>query len=202
MTTNHRSTEQPKQIIALLGGAFNPPHEGHVYISEKTNQLFDIETLWWLVSYQHPQKSPLQLADFETRVAACKALTNDIPYITVQTIEKDYNTSYTVDTLEKLTLDYPNTHFIWMMGEDNFIHLHSWHRWESLLNYVSIMVFRRQNTPQHTHHAMTSCPAYHNFKDMEFKDFKSLSQSTHHGWLYVNIPAHPASSSAIREKNK
>ncbi len=53
------------QVVGLLGGSFDPPHEGHVQITREALRRFGLDRLWWLVSPGNPLKAhgPAPMAD-------------------------------------------------------------------------------------------------------------------------------------------
>jgi nicotinate-nucleotide adenylyltransferase len=120
----------PGQRIGLLGGSFDPPHQGHVHISRWALRNLRLDRVWWLVSPGNPlkQRGP---AAIERRLAACRALAGH-PRITVTDIERHLATRYTADTLARLSQHYPGVRFVWLMGSDNLAGFHRWQRWDWL----------------------------------------------------------------------
>ncbi len=91
-----------KRKIGLLGGSFNPAHEGHVHISSLALDRLGLDELWWLVSPQNPLKSPAEMAPLKDRMAGAKAVARIDERIHVTDIEVKLKTRYTVDTLAAL----------------------------------------------------------------------------------------------------
>ena len=120
--------------VGLLGGSFNPPHEGHVHISQAAMQMLGLDCIWWLVTPQNPLKSqkPLSLTQ---REALCNDLVDD-PKILISTIEKDLGTNITYQTIKKLKQYYADTDFLWITGMDNALSLHEWNNWQELLDLL------------------------------------------------------------------
>jgi len=83
--------------VGLLGGSFNPPHEGHLHISKAAMQMLGLDCIWWLVTPQNPLKSQKPLS-MEQREALCNDLVDD-PKILISTIEKDLGTNITYQTI-------------------------------------------------------------------------------------------------------
>jgi hypothetical protein len=76
----------PAERIGLMGGTFNPPHEGHVLCAATALKRLRLDRLWWMVSPGNPLKSQANLADFAKRVAMSRALATD-PAIEVTAFE-------------------------------------------------------------------------------------------------------------------
>ena len=129
------------QCIGLLGGSFDPPHDGHMHISRWALKAIGLHAVWWLVSPGNPlkQQGP---ADIDRRLAACRALV-DHPRIRVTDIERHLGSPYTADTLRQLDRRYPGVRFIWLMGADNLASFHHWQHWRWIMATHSIAVMAR-----------------------------------------------------------
>jgi nicotinate-nucleotide adenylyltransferase len=131
----------PGLRIGLLGGSFDPPHAGHLHISQWALRAFHLDRVWWLVSPGNPLKVDAP-ADMSRRLAACRALARD-PRIIVTDIEARFGTRHTQATLGALRRAYPGTRFVWLMGADNLASFHRWDRWEEIFASTPIGVLSR-----------------------------------------------------------
>jgi nicotinate-nucleotide adenylyltransferase len=84
--------------IGLLGGSFNPPHEGHVHVSEAALKKLGLHYVWWLVSPQNPLKPVRGMASFDKRLEAAKQLADAHPRMIATGIEQGLGTWFTIDT--------------------------------------------------------------------------------------------------------
>ncbi len=127
--------------VGLLGGSFNPPHDGHVHITHQALQSFRFKKVWWLVSPGNPLKikSPTSI---DIRVNECKKIIQD-PRVMILDIENRLNTQFTAETLRKLFVAYPNTRFVWLMGADNLINFHKWEKWTWIMENIPVGVMAR-----------------------------------------------------------
>src|SRR6185437_14156158 len=128
--------------IGLLGGSFNPAHEGHLAMSLYALKRLGLRQVWWLVSPQNPLKPSKGMAPFAQRLEQARQLTHD-PRIVVTDIEAQLGTRYTVDTLRELRRHFPHTHFVWLMGADNMEQMPRWRRWPQIFMQVPVAIFRR-----------------------------------------------------------
>lgn len=127
--------------IGLLGGSFNPPHEGHVHISMAALNGLHLDYVWWLVTPRNPNKT-LEPAPIEERIAQSQALTTH-PRIIVTDIEESLGTNITYDTIKEMKKYFPTTQFIWISGMDNALNLHKWNHWQDLLKEIPMVHFSR-----------------------------------------------------------
>jgi nicotinate-nucleotide adenylyltransferase len=121
--------------IGLLGGSFNPPHQGHVHASLTAMKYLDLDAVWWLVSPGNPLKSKVGLPSLEKRVEACRNLTRH-PGIIVSDIERDLGTIRTFQTISGLKSRFPRTRFVWLSGTDIASEFHRWYRWQDLMGLL------------------------------------------------------------------
>ena len=131
----------PHLTIGLLGGSFNPAHEGHRYVSEVAKKALALDALWWLVTPGNPLKRASELADLITRMAFAGKLAG--PLTVVTDIESRLGTRYTVDTVLALKRRFPHVHFVWLMGSDNLAGFAHWKNWALLAETLPIAVVRR-----------------------------------------------------------
>jgi len=138
--------------VGLLGGSFNPPHQGHVHISLAALKGLHLDSVWWLVSPQNPikEQKPLPL---EERMGLCNDLVEH-PQILISDIEKDLGTTITYYSVKKLKKLYPATDFVWISGMDNALGLHRWHHWRGLLGEICMVHLTRKPAKS----LVSSCP--------------------------------------------
>jgi nicotinate-nucleotide adenylyltransferase len=132
-----------KLKIGLLGGSFNPAHEGHLYISNIALKKLKLDEVWWIVSPQNPLKPTKDMAPFKRRFEFALQFINEHPKILISNFEQREGTTYTVDTLKKLTKKFPTVEFVWLMGADNLVQLPKWKNWKGILRLAHIHVFDR-----------------------------------------------------------
>jgi len=127
--------------IALLGGAFNPPHNGHLMIAQQVLDFTDTGEVWFLPNYgQIPAKRVAPVAD---RVAMAKLLV--LPKTRVSTIEIDNELDgETVHLLPFLPKEHT---FSFVIGSDQLPGFTTWLNWEQLLASMTFWVFPRPGSP-------------------------------------------------------
>ncbi len=187
------------KVVGLLGGSFNPPHAGHVHISRQALKYLPLDALWWLVSPQNPLKS--HATPLPVRLRQCRRLTHHIPKLHLTAAEQHLHTRFTVDSLRALQRRYPQTRFVWIMGEDNIQQFHLWNDWQTIAATVPMVVLARGG--YHARDSLSS-PAARNLHAHRlplplFRQQLTLSSPLPLPlWCWLPIQRHGASSSALR----
>ena len=132
---------EPGLTIGLLGGSFDPPHEGHVHITKLALKIFNLSKIWWLVCPENPIKS-VTPSDLNSRFLASKKIMKH-PSVVITDLERKFKTKYTYQTLIKLKKLYPSTKFVWLMGADNLINFHHWKNWDWIMKNIPVGVLAR-----------------------------------------------------------
>lgn len=188
----------PGLKVGLLGGSFNPAHEGHLHLTRMCLKALGLDRVWWLVSPQNPLKSEAGMAPLSARLESARSLVRKAgdPRIVVSDIETRLGTRYTVDTLAALEARNPSCRFVWLMGADNLIQLPRWARWQEIVRLVPIAVYPR---PGFTMKARLS-PAAQMLRPMTLKasDAALLPFCTAPALVFLEGPEHMASATAIR----
>src|SRR5882672_10302345 len=128
--------------IGLLGGSFNPAHDGHRHVSLEALKRLDLDEVWWLVSPQNPLKSDDGMEPLASRLARAKLIAHHTR-IKVEAPELLLGTRYTLDTVRALQQVYPHAHFVWLMGADILPQLVDWQGWRELFAAIPIAAFAR-----------------------------------------------------------
>jgi nicotinate-nucleotide adenylyltransferase len=183
--------------IGLLGGSFNPPHEGHLHISLVAGRRLDLHAVWWLVSPQNPLKPADGLAGFEQRISAAEKLARH-PRIVVSDAEARLGTRYTADTLRALKSRFPGVHFVWLMGADNLVQLPHWKHWQDIMSLVPVAVIDR---PGYALKAQLG-KAAERFRAARVPETeaRSFPQAEPPAWIYLHAKLNPLSATAIRQR--
>lgn len=129
--------------IALLGGTFDPPHNGHVAICHYVLNHQLAKSLWVIPAFQHPfQKS---CESFDHRLAMCRLAFDSFgKQVLVMDIERQMGSvSYTIRTIEELTRQYPDERFLLIIGSDVADNLDKWKDGERLKQLVEIIIIPR-----------------------------------------------------------
>jgi len=180
--------------VGLLGGSFDPAHDGHRHISLEASRRLGLDEVWWLVSPQNPLKKPTE-SPLEERLAAARRIA-DHSCIRVTDIERTTGTVYTIDTLAALTRRFPGVRFVWIIGADNLIQIPRWRRWRKIFTTVPIAVFAR---PPYSLKALTGRAA-RRFAAFRVSETRAgaLVRLRPPAWMFFHTRPHPESATRIR----
>jgi nicotinate-nucleotide adenylyltransferase len=184
-----------RRVIGLLGGSFNPAHEGHRHISLTAMKRLGLAEVWWLVSPQNPLKPVRGMAPFAKRLAGAQAAGRHAR-IRATDIEARLASTYTAETLARLIRRLPRLKFVWLMGADNLAQIDRWKDWPHIFRLVLIAVFAR---PTYSLRALASKAArrFGRYRLAETAA-RSLARNKAPGWVFLTGPQSPLSATAIR----
>lgn len=184
------------QRVGLLGGSFNPAHQGHLAISFVALKLLRLDRVVWLVSPHNPLKSAGALADYEARVMSAEGIIAGHPHVFVSHFEAEMNLRYSVETVAMLRKQRPNTRFVFLIGADNLVSLPRWRKWVTLFESVPFAVFARPGFDL----AAPASKAAQRFKNarLSLDDARLLAEMPPPAWVYVPFTHEEISATAIR----
>lgn len=187
---------KPGQAIGLLGGSFDPPHQGHVHITHHALKRFGLDRVWWLVSPGNPLKERGP-APIKKRLEAARSVMQH-PRVEISDVETRIGTQFTAETLRELKARYHGVRFVWLMGADNLASFHKWEQWRWIMETVPIGVLAR---PGDRTEARTSIAAI-NYRHAQLRGRNSilLSKKCSPCWCFVNVPMVNMSSTEIRAR--
>jgi nicotinate-nucleotide adenylyltransferase len=161
--------------IGILGGTFDPPHQGHLLIANEVLSELSLDEIWFMPNQEPPHKKKSESVKNEERLHMLEMAIGGNPLFKIETIELERKgPSFTVDTIKILNHQYPNHHFFFIIGADMIEYLPKWHQIDELIKLVQFVGVER--------------PKY--------------SIKTDYPIIYVDVPAFDVSSSMIRERIK
>ena len=182
--------------VGLLGGSFDPAHEGHLNICLHSLKCFHLDQIWLLISPGNPMKNQIPLS-LKKRMDYAKKIIRH-PQIKITDIETKLQTRFTHHTLLALKKLYPTTNFTWIMGADNLAQVHLWQEWETIFSLMPVGVLAR---PGQGILARRS-PAARKYATHQISENQSriLGTATAPAWCFVSLPMSQTSSSEIRSR--
>ena len=181
--------------VGLLGGSFNPPHQGHVHLVETAIQRLQLDRVWWMVSPGNPLKDNDGLPPLSERIEASRALI-DHPRVDVSGLEVSLSVHYSADLVRELIDRFPTVRFVWLMGADNLTNFHHWERWEEIVGNVPIAVIDRPGDTLASRASMVA----RKFAEarLDERDAVLLKNLRAPAWSFIHAPRSPLSSTQLR----
>lgn len=184
-----------KKFIGILGGTFDPPHEGHLFISKFAKIKLDVGEVWWVVTTTNPLKK--NKVDYKKRLKKVKRflMNHHIKVLEIQDLSKNI---YTVDLLEYLFKKFPHKKFIWLMGADNLVSFHLWRNWKKIFYNIPIAIFDRP--PYSLSISKAKAILYFKEDRINSKLSRNLKFMKPPKWLFLTGLTNLQSSTKIRQK--
>lgn len=137
--------DNPHKRIGILGGTFNPIHNGHLLMAEQVYDKLKLDEVWFMPNKKPPHAESKETLADAYRVDMIALAIEDNPHFRLEGIELDrVGKSYTVDTMEILTTLYPTYEFYFIIGADMIEDLPKWHRINDLIKMVHFVGVGRE----------------------------------------------------------
>ena len=131
--------------IGIFGGSFNPIHNGHIALAKAFLEKENLDEVWFLVSPQNPFKVNQQLLADHLRLELVRKAIADNPHFRASDYEFQLpKPSYTWNTLQHLSHDYPTHRFTLLVVGDNWASFDRWYHAEDILSNYKIVVYPRR----------------------------------------------------------
>ena len=168
-----------KNKIGILGGSFDPAHKGHLAISKIAVKKLKLKKIYWAITKKNPfkKRSNLNLLD---RINFCKKITKKFKFIEVKCFENKVKSNKTINLINFFASNIKNEIFF-IMGADNLINFHKWHKWKTISKKCTLIVFDRQGYKK---------------KSLNSKTYKTLNKEK---LKFINFNKVNISSSQLRK---
>ena len=130
--------------IGLLGGTFDPVHNGHLHLAEQAQRFFNLEKVVFIPAYRSPHKLALEPVSCEHRLSMLTLALEGLPRFSIDKMEINKNeVSYTIETLKELRSVHPDWNMFLILGADAFQAIDTWKQCSQLLDFCNILVGTR-----------------------------------------------------------
>lgn len=145
--TRHVTTTVPRRL-GLLGGTFDPPHLGHLAAALAVQTQVGLDEIVLLVANEPWQKvGDRQVTPAQVRFEMTEALVEEIPELRADDREiRRGGPTFTVDTLEEIHAEHPDTEIFLIVGADTASRLETWHRASDVVRLSTIVKVNRDNS--------------------------------------------------------
>tara|TARA_Y200000002_G_scaffold364327_1_gene353245 strand:+ start:411 stop:953 length:543 start_codon:yes stop_codon:yes gene_type:complete len=132
-----------KRKIGILGGSFDPPHEGHVEISKISLKKIKLEKIFWVVTRKNPfKKKPF--FSLKDRLAKAKKITTKYKNIKVLYIDDKTRSNRTINVINYFRRAKKQKNLYLILGSDNLLKFHKWTSWKKIAKLSKLVVFSRK----------------------------------------------------------
>ncbi len=160
--------------IGILGGTFDPAHKGHVAISNHAKKKFRLNYVIWAITKKSPFKKKTKL-NLKKRITFAKKLTRNYGSIKINFYEDKIKSNRTINLINYI-LKNNNINIYFLMGADNLINFHKWHKWKLIAQKCHILVFDRYGFKAKSLKSITFRRL--NKKNLSFIKFKKVNISS------------------------
>ena len=180
--------------IGILGSSFNPPHIGHLKISEQAIEIFNLDEVWWMITKNNPLKNLEEYLPFDERIKKINSLIRTSK-IKVVHFEDKVQSNYLIDNVKYINKEFSNDKFIFLMGSDSFCEMDKWKNHDDILHKIPIAIFNRQSSEEEIL-KLEVAKKYEKFRlNMDNKQniYKTLPS-----WIFIDNFSENISSSELR----
>ncbi len=160
--------------IGILGGSFDPAHRGHLAISKEALKRYKLKKVIWAITKKNPFKK-LSNVSLLVRVKHCKKIIGKNNFIKVKFYEKKIKSNKTINLINYLNRN-KKIEIFFLMGADNLISFHKWHKWETISEKCKIIVFDRHGYKKKSLNSTTFKRL--NNKNLKFIEFNKVNISS------------------------
>jgi len=132
--------------IGILGGTFDPPHKGHLYISKVALKKMRLKKVLWAVTKKNPLKNKPYLK-IKERIKLSKQIVKKNKKISIKYFDEKISSTNTFNLLNYIK-KRTKADLFFLMGADNLKNLHKWKNWRKIPKLAKIVIFPRNNYSQ------------------------------------------------------
>lgn len=131
--------------IGILGGSFDPIHNGHIHMAQAACDNFALDQVWLIPAGHSPNKDEKSMTSSEHRFHMCELAAKADPRLRVSRVEIDSDErSFTYRTLQILNEAHPENRFYFIMGGDSLDYFDRWVYPEIITKLCTILVMPRK----------------------------------------------------------
>ena len=160
--------------IGVLGGSFDPAHKGHLAISKEAKKRFDLKKIIWAITRKNPFKDKSKTT-LSKRINYCKKIIGSNSFIRVKFYEDIIKSNKTIDLINYIKKNN-GIEVYFIMGADNLINFHKWHKSKSISQKCNILVFDRHGYKKNSLKSKTFKTL--NKDNLKFIEFKKVNISS------------------------
>lgn len=132
--------------IGIMGGTFNPIHNGHLFLAENAYEQIGLEQILFMPSKNPPHKAKPDMVTDQQRVEMIELAIRDNPHFALSALELERDGyTYTADTLTLLTRDNGDTHYYFIVGADSLFMMQQWYKPQVIFENCTVVAAGRDH---------------------------------------------------------
>lgn len=174
--------------IGIMGGTFNPIHKGHIRLAQAAYNQYGLTKVLVIPNKLPAYKDCDELLSTSQRSDMVRLAIQPYDYMEFNDMElKRSGATYTIDTMQILHQNYPDTEFYFILGGDSLVHFQEWRKYQDILRLTTILCARRDDS---------------GFSELEQARAELIQQVPEAKILYLDTPLFDISSTRIRDELK
>ena len=161
--------------IGILGGTFDPAHIGHIKISKEAKKKFKLDYIIWAITKKNPLKNK-NASNLSSRINYAKKIIKKEKFIKIKFYENKIKSNRTIKLINYFKKINKKLDIYFIIGADNLINFHKWHKWKAISQKCNILVFDRQGYRAKSLKSITFKQL--NQKSLKFIKFKKVNISS------------------------
>lgn len=130
--------------IGIMGGTFDPIHNGHLIVAEYARTSLNLDKIIFMPSGKHPFKDNREITQPDKRMDMVSLAIESNPYFEISSIEiQRMGTTYTIDTILSLKENYKYDDMYFIIGTDIIMEIEKWKEFNKLINICSFALMSR-----------------------------------------------------------
>lgn len=178
--------------IGIFGGSFDPPHKGHLHISNVFLKAFNLQKVIWSVSKTNPLIKKNYYYNYNQRIELIKKITKNSKKVFINNFDKKFSFQL-VNGLKK---KFKNKTFFFLVGTDNIKNFHKWKNYEKILKMTTVVFISRPGYESGVKRSIF----FKRYKSYLLKKYDKSTTIGENSWFYIKDKGLNISSSNIKNR--
>ncbi len=178
--------------IGIFGGSFDPPHKGHLHISNVFLKTFNLQKVIWSVSKTNPLIKKNYYYNYNQRIELLKKITKKSKKVFINNFDKKFS----FQLVKRLKKKFKNKTFFFLVGTDNIKNFHKWKNYEKILKMTTVVFISRPGYES----GVKKSIFFKKYKNYLLKKYDKSTIIEENSWFYIKDKGLNISSSNIKNR--